>query len=213
MKRGLIHAMSVSAICIVATLWTSLPAIAKGPSQGVITGPGLAQPITLREPGAKTIGVDLANVVTWSGFSVGMWGGDSDRLAHRPAGDLGPRYTITYSMTLSNRPSGKIVQYVFPYAEPLPITHMPPKQKYWGSNETVGAWYAARIRLRQTLIRLGLPSSTASQPAAGTDGVTAAVPPHAGSIPPWLLVAAAVLSLALAAILMRRHRLGRLVRS
>lgn len=214
MKRGLVQTMSVSAICVVAVLWTSLPAIAKGgPSQGVITGPGLAHPIRLREPGAKTIGLDLAKVVMQSGFSVGMWGRDPDRLAHRPAGDLGPRYTITYNMTLSDRLTGTIVQYVFPYAEPLPITYMPAKQKYWGGQETVGAWYAARIGLRQTLIGLGLPTSGSSQPAAGNDAGTSAVSSPARSIGTPFLAATAVLALALAALLMRRHRLRRSVLS
>jgi hypothetical protein len=212
-KRGLVQAMSVSVICVAAALWTPLPAIAKGPSLGVITGPGLAYPIRLREPGARTIGLDLAKVVTQSGFSVGMWGGDRDRLAHRPAGDLGPRYTITYNMTLSDRLTGTIVQYVFPYAEPLPITYMPAKQKYWGGQETVGAWYTARIGLRQTLIGLGLPTSGSSQPAAGSDAGTSAVPSPAGSIGTPFLVATAVLALALVALLMRRHRLRRSVLS
>lgn len=207
MKHGLVHVTSVVAACIVATLWTSPPAIAKGgPSQGVITGPGIAHPITLREPGSTTIGPDLAAVVEQSGFFAGVWGGDRDRLAHRPAGDLGPVYTITYSMTLADRRSDKIVQHVFPYAEPLPITHMPARQAYWGSSETVGGWYAARIGLRQTLIDVGLPASGSPRPAAGSVVGTAAVSPPAGSIPTRFMVVTVVLALALAAILLRRRR-------
>jgi hypothetical protein len=206
MKRGLALALSSVAIGVVGILWTSPPAVAKGPSQGIITGPGLSEPITLREPGAATIGPDLAGVVEQSGFFVGLGGGDRDRLARRPAGDLGPRYTITYSMTLSDRDSGTIVQYVYPYAEPLPITYMPAKQTYWGT-KTVGAWYAARVGFRQTLIDVGLPASASPQPAAGSDAGPSAVSRPAGSILTGLVVATVFLALALVAILMRRNRL------
>jgi hypothetical protein len=194
-------------VSVVAVLLMSLPAMAKGPSQGVITGPGLVEPITLREPGATTIGVDLASVVQGSRFFEGVWGGDPERLVHRPAGDLGPRYTITYSMTVSRRPSGTITQFVYPYAEPLPITHIPAKQRFWGSSETVGGWFAAGIRFRRTLVAVGVPASSAPS-TADIDAAATAAPPHGGSISLWL-VATAVLVLAvlaLAAILVRRRR-------
>jgi hypothetical protein len=205
MKRGLALALSSVAIGVVGILWTSPPAVAKGPSQGIITGPGLSEPITLREPGAATIGPDLAKVLEQSRFSLS--GSDGGRLAHRPAGDLGPRYTITYDMTLSDRLSGTIVQYVYPYAEPLPITYMPGRQTYWGTQETVGAWYAARTGLRQTLIDVGLPASASPQPAAGSEAGPSAVSRPAGSILTGLVVATVFLALALVAILMRRNRL------
>jgi hypothetical protein len=118
----------------------------------------------LREPGSATVGQDLANVVMQSGFFVGIWGGPDTRgrLAHRPAEDLGPRYTITYTMAVPGRPSSDIIQYVFPYAEPQPITYMPSNQKYWGNAETAGAWFAGSVGLRGTLIRSGLPEAPPS---------------------------------------------------
>jgi hypothetical protein len=202
MKRGSVRASF--AVSIVAVLLMSLPAMAKGPSQGVITGPGLVDPITLKEPGARTIGPDLASVADESGFFQGVWGGDPDRLTHRPAGDLGPRYTITYGMTMSRRLSGTITQFVFPYAEPLPITYMPAKQRYWGSNETVGGWFVVRVAFKRTLIGLGLPTSSPSPSTVGIDAATATVPPRTG-IPPWLSIALAVPALALAFFLIHRR--------
>ena len=203
-------------MAFVAAIFAAPSAFAKGPSQGVITGPGLGHPITLREPGAATIGPDLANVVEQSGFFVGMWQGSGTRgrLTHRPAGALGPRYTITYTMTLStmtlsNRRSSDIVQYVFPYAEPRPITYMPPNQKYWGSSETVGAWYASHIGFRETLIGLGLPATAPSgiqTPGAGGDAGTGSVTAPKGSLAIPLWIAAALAALTLAAILTRRRR-------
>jgi hypothetical protein len=139
-----------------------------------------------------------------SGFFEGVWGGDPDRLRHPPAGDLGPRYTITYDMTFSRRLSGTITQFVFPYAEPLPITHIPAKQRFWGSSETVGGWFVAGLRFKRTLIGLGLPAARPS-PTVGIDAAATAVSPHGGSISPWLVVAMAVLVLAFGAILLRRR--------
>jgi hypothetical protein len=188
--------------------------MAKGPSQGIITGPGLAGPIRLREPGVRTIDVELWRVVRQSGFFAGAWGDDDHhRLVERPVGYLGPRYTITYAMGLSDRDPDRIVQYVYPFAEPLPITYMPAEQTYWGTSETVGAWYAARIGLRKTLIGLGLPAPIAALRSAGTGTATATVAPHEGSIPTGFLAATLAALLAFAAILIGRHRLGRSVRS
>jgi len=210
MRRGLVPA--TFATCVIAILCTAVPAMAKEPSQGVITGPGLGAPITLKESGAKSIGPDLASVVEESGFFLGVWGGDPDHLTHRPAGDLGPRYTITYTMPFSERRSDPIVQYVYPYAEPKPVTYMPAKQAFWGDNETVGTWYVARVRFKATLIGVGLPASAPSPPVAGIDTPAAAVP-RAGFDPTPLLIATAMLALVLAAFQMRRHRLGRSVGS
>jgi hypothetical protein len=201
MKCRVVASVTVS---VVAVLLMSPPAMAKGPSQGVITGPGLVEPIELREPGAKTIGVDLASVAMESGFFEGVWGGDPDRLTRPPAGDLGPRYTITYSMTVSRRLSGTITQFVYPYAEPLSVTHIPAKQRFWGSNETVGGWFVAGIRFRRTLISLGLPAARPS-PTVGIDAAATAVGSQADSISSWLLVAMAIPALALMVILLRRR--------
>jgi hypothetical protein len=208
-RRGRALALGV-VVAFVAAIVAATPASAKGPSQGVITGPGLAQPITLREPGSLTIGPALANVVMQSGFFVGTFGGTRHvrgDLAHQPAGTLGPRYTITYTMAVPDRPSSDIVQYVFPYAEPHPITYLPPNQKYWGNRETVGGWFAARVGLKQTLLRLGLPVTPL--PAAflrhrgDTGSSTGNVPGNPLAIPLW--ITAAMLIVVLASILTRKR--------
>jgi hypothetical protein len=195
------------ALAVVAVLWTSLPASAKGPSQGIITGPGLVDPIVLREPGSRGIGPDLSKVAMESGFFEGAWGGDPDHGTGRPVGDLGPRYTITYDMAISDRRSDTIVQYVYPYAEPKPVTHMPAKQPFWGTQETVGGWYVARVGFRETLIGLGLPAAAPSPSAspAGIGMASATVPSQGDPIPSRLWIGAAVLALMLAAVLIRRH--------
>lgn len=202
MERPLVRATFVVAVCGMAILWTALPAMAKGPSQGVITGPGLPTPIRLSEPGAR-IDPDLAHVVIQSGFFEEMWGGEH-LLTQPPREDLGPRYTITYTMGQGDGRSDTVVQYVFPYAEPLPVTQIPAEQRYWGSNETVGGWYVAHHRFRDTLIELGLPASAASLGSAGRDTATVAVTRPIASMPWGSLAAAVVLVAALAAILYAR---------
>jgi hypothetical protein len=180
-------------------------ASAKGPSQGVITGPSLPNPITLREPGSPSIGPELANVVTQSGFFVGVWGANDSHgsLAHRPAGNLGPRYTITYTMAIPERPTSDIVQYVFPYAEPQPITYIPPNQTYWGRSKTLGGWYAAPLEFRRTLIGLGLPASvlTPMPSPTGTDVGDTAEAGAGGSSRLALWITGSLLAVVLLAVL------------
>jgi hypothetical protein len=202
MKLAMIRVIAAVVLLTVAMLWTSPPALAKGPSQGVITGPGIVEPIKLRVPGTRTIGVDLAKVVEQSGFFAGVWDDDdTGRLAGRPAGQLGPRYTITYSMS-----PGEIVQYVYPYADPRPITYMPPNQRFWRGNETAGAWFVARLGFRRTLIGLGLPAEPAPPPTAGYHPAPLAASSPAGSNATPVVVAVAALALASAVILVRRRR-------
>ena len=201
-------------VAFIAAIPVAPSAFAKGPSQGVITGPGLARPISLTWSDGPTAGPDLSTVVDQSGFFIGMWGGTRGRLAHRPAGTLGPCYTITYTMTLGSGHSDQVVQYVFPYAEPRPITYMPAHQKYWKTYETEGAWFVpphefGGTLFRQTLIRLGLPENAPSgiqSPATGTDVGTGSVAGKNGSLAIPLSIAAAVVGVTLAAILTRRRR-------
>jgi hypothetical protein len=108
-------------------------------------------------------------------------------------------------MTMSRRPSGTITQFVYPFAEPLPITHIPAKQRFWGGSETLGGWFVAGVRFRRTLIGVGVPASSAPS-TAGIDASATAAPPHGRSIPLWLVAATAVLVFALAATLARRRR-------
>ena len=77
----------------------------------------------------------------------------------RPAGDLGPRYTITYSMPGPNG-ANELRQDVYPYAKPSPVTHTDPGQRYYGSERTVGGWYVATYDPEGlVLVAAGLPSS------------------------------------------------------
>jgi hypothetical protein len=108
-------------------------------------------------------------------------------------------------MAVPDRPSSDIVQYVFPYADPRPVTYMPPNQKYWGSKETAGAWFAAPVGFKQTLVRLGLPATPLSDVLRhrGDVEITSNVPGGSLAVPLW--IATALLVVVLAAILTRKR--------
>jgi len=161
MRRASVHGfMLATATAIIVASVLSGAAFAKGPSQAMIEGPGLAHPVPLRDPSSRTIGPYLASMVQDSGFWDRLWCRHCPSRLVRPAGVLGPRYTVRYTMTLEGHPSSQIVQYVYPYADPRPVTYMPGGQPYWTSGQTTtGGWYVARPRLRQLLIDIGLPAT------------------------------------------------------
>jgi hypothetical protein len=153
-------------------------ALAKGPSQAVIEGPGLASPVALREKGSRGIGPVLSTMVEASGFLSGLFGDDEMR-ARRPDGELGPRYRVSYTVDGLGRRS-VITQYVFPFAAAGPVTYMPPGQRYWRGNATGGGWYTGGFELSRVLNYLGVQLPSAPKPvrsagAEGTHGMPAAI--------------------------------------
>jgi hypothetical protein len=165
-------------LALAAGLATSrpLPALAKGAVKAVITGPGISSPITLRESDYST-GSLLGAIAEESGFlTVAACGSCDDRLRHPPTEQLGPRYTVTYTMMklpgVGGR-SDKVVQYVYPLAVPHPVTYMPPGQRIW-RQATVGGWFVGRGALRLELQEVGvpLPAPPTPSPASGSSGAT-----------------------------------------
>jgi hypothetical protein len=192
MIRGALVVLAAAAMALGAS-----PAFAKGPSHAGIEGPGIASPIELPGPNATTIGPDLAQLVIDSGLFTGTCRTCEDRLRARPSGAVGPRYTITYTMGDASGGKDQVVQYVFPFAEPDPVMYLPAAQQFLGRT-TVGGWFSARPRLRQLLIRLGVPPQQSFQQASPRRDST------------WMVtvlsIAAAVVLLTAVALVMRRER-------
>ena len=121
----------------------------------------------------------------------------------RPAGDLGPKFTATYIMPGPNNEVDHVVQEVYPYAEPHPVTYVAPGQPFFGTQRTHGGWYVSTTALKDNLVAAGLPRT----PPEDGDG----------SGFPWTLVSAlaalgAALAIgALAAVRIRRGRQTRTV--
>jgi hypothetical protein len=117
-------------------------------------------------------------------------------LSTRPAGELGPRYTITYTMPGPGGVTDELVQDLYPYAHPTPVTYLQPGQGYFGTEKTVGGWYVASTTLKDELVAVGLPQGP---PAGGGSGI------------PWTAIeiaAAAIVTAAaaLGAVLVARWR-------
>ena len=90
-------------------------------------------------------------------------------LPGRPKGDLGPKYTIAYTVPGPEGDVFHIRQDVYPYAKPWAITYMAPGQDlFLNPGGTRGGWYESPA-LKETLIRAGLPK-VAPAPASSSAG-------------------------------------------
>ncbi|MBI3647342.1 MAG: hypothetical protein HY240_01035 [Actinobacteria bacterium] len=166
MRRALGWVGSVGVVAALALNFVAAPALAKGASKIVIQGPGLAHPITV-ELGDSTSSDQLWPLMIDSRFFLGLCHGrceSKSRLARRPSQDLGPQYTLTYTMNLEVTPH-EVVQYVFPYAQPKPVTYMPARQTFLQHQRTGGGWFVTPPRLERELVSLGLPATAAEATA------------------------------------------------
>jgi len=127
-------------------------ALAKGPSQATVTGPGLSEAIVFKGLG------DSSALTEQAGFFPAVFGQTPSPMIKRPAGKLGPRYTIHYVVPGGNAKPYRITQYLYPYAAGGAVTFLRPGQPIFGAT-TTGGWYYAGGVLKQTLVRAGLPKA------------------------------------------------------
>ena len=127
-------------------------ALAKGPSQATVTGPGLDNAIAFKN-------MDDSSVLTeQAGFFPAAFGQSPSPMINRPAGKLGPRYTIRYLVPGPYGERYRITQDLYPYAANGPFTYMKPGQRIFDM-KTIGGWYYTGGVLKQSLIRAGLPKA------------------------------------------------------
>ena len=132
---------------------------AKGASEATIEGPGLDRPITMTGEG-QVGGEALMRIAEEAGFFAAVFGQSPDpMLKSRPAGPLGPRYRVTYLMPGPNNELDAIVQEIYPFAAPDPVTYTKPGQRFWTTEQTRGGWFIATSTLTQDLIVAGVPAS------------------------------------------------------
>jgi hypothetical protein len=148
MRRRIAAAASVAVALSVAA-----GASAKGPESASLTGPGLEQrSLTFAGNGEMGQGTPLGTLVDATGFFAQMYGQTPDpTLKTRPRGTLGPHYRITYVVPGPNGIRSRVVQHVYPFAKPTPLTYISPKQQYWGSRLAHGGWFRSTVALRQAL--------------------------------------------------------------
>jgi hypothetical protein len=200
------------AVLALAVLLLAVPtaAQAKGASAATISGGGPGGlpggPVTLKGDGEPGAGTDLANLADEAGvFSLLFEDGPGGELAAAPAGDRGPRYTITWTFPNGAGTEDKVRQLVWPYAAGGPVTFMASGQRVLDGT-TKGGWYRAADSLRLRLIRLGLPDR---QPLAAPARPAPAPAAPAPAPALWPKVAAGIgllLAVAAVAVAARRHR-------
>jgi hypothetical protein len=185
----------------IATLAFPATALAKGPSSATIDGPGTGSGINV--PGAgENVGTPLGDLTHYAGFFPAVLGETPNPMSKdRPKGDLGPKYTITYSLPMGEE-DVQIRQDLYPYANP-PVTYTKPGQKIYEDTVTHGGWYTAGIpALRVRLIEAGLlPAKPPSSVSSGDDGGLVSSGAVLAVVP-----AMAMLLLATAFLLRRRPR-------
>jgi hypothetical protein len=154
-------------LLLTAAVALALPAaaLAKGPSEAVVTGPGLD------DNGLAIAGLgDDSDLTGLLGFFPATFGQSPDpMLASAPKGTLGPKYTIRYTVPGPSGSDATIVQDVYPYAEPSPVTYMRPGQPFFDTEKTRGGWYVSTPGLRDVLVRAGLPAETPVTTGGGGD--------------------------------------------
>jgi hypothetical protein len=164
MKRMLLYAATL-------TLLLAAPALAKAPSAAKISGPGLkGAGISLKTTGGgdPMSGTALGDLTELGGFFPAAYGQVPDpMLQKRPAGSLGPKYSVAYRVPGPDGTTATIRQDLYPYANPEPLTYTKPGQSFWGGEQaTHGGWYVAPHDLKARLVDAGLPSKPPA-PASG----------------------------------------------
>ena len=155
MRKTLLLLVAVGAVALPAR------AFAKGASEASIQGPGLCKTVTISGNG-ETSGDKLGNLGQSAGFFPAVFGQTPDPMSdQRPAGKLGPRYRIVWTVPGPNGES-KISQDAYPYAEPQPVTYMKPGQLFWDGQHTRGGWYVGDSQLSASLFAVGVPRSAPS---------------------------------------------------
>jgi hypothetical protein len=158
----------------IVSLALPVTALAKGPSEATISGGGGGGNLTITgccEPGSPAM-----NLAEQAGFFPAVFGQQPDpMLDGRPIGDLGPKYTIAYTVPGPNNETWIVRQDVYPYASPAPVTYTAPGQDVFETAGTRGGWFQAGPELKATLVAAGLPASPASASSDGREFPTAPV--------------------------------------
>jgi hypothetical protein len=187
----------VLALLLAATSVLPASALGKGASEATISGPGLAAPITLSIDDDGSGAELLMALAEASGFFPAVFAKSPDpMLDERPAGDLGPSYAVEYVLPGPDGERDALLQRVYPYADPSPVTHVTSLQPYWTGQLTRGGWYMAGPELRDLLVVAGLPETPPVESAPPADPPWTVLGPVGGLV---AVAALAALALALAA--------------
>lgn len=148
--------MKKLALIVLVALVLPATAAAKGPSKAAIAGAGIT---TIRISGAEGSSTPFWRLVEATGWFEAAWGSPSHLPQAKPQAELGPKYTITWTVPSSN----KLYQDVYPYAKPYPVTFMPRGQELYDT-PVKGGWFVGGANLGKILERLGVPAEPPQAP-------------------------------------------------
>jgi hypothetical protein len=217
LRRMIAVAALAAAMSIAAAITLATPALAKGPSQARISGPGLTHSIVVSGGGEPGQPGRLSTLALQTGLFTVLFGanaGVSPQAPQQlrtppPKASLGPGYTIIYTVPgVAPRPGeqfGRIRQDLYPRAAGGPLVYTSPGQRGFGGPLPVTGWLRGSPRLLHALARLGI-SPPAGTPAPAAHPVAAQ--PAGSRALPWLIAStAAIAAAALAGIVvLLRHR-------
>ena len=131
-------------------------ALAKGPTEAQISGPGLGKAILLSGNAEGGSPSDFGTLVEGLGFFPSVFGQQPDpMLQGRPGGELGPRYTVKYQVPTGDTTTALISQDLYPYADGGPVAYMRPGQIVFGTT-VPGGWFRAADSVKPLLVDRGL---------------------------------------------------------
>ncbi len=175
-------------------------ALAKGPGDAQVDGPGLATPLQLdwdADEGA------LAALIDASGF----WGLAEPAAANAPDGELGARYVITYTVHDDQGAAAVLALHAYPYAQPRPLVYAPAGQ-VWPMGAVPEGWRRASTALTAWFDGQVDATAVAAPEPAATPAAAVAAPGDRGQ---WVLVpvgAAVLLAAGLLIVTTRRRVRG-----
>jgi hypothetical protein len=151
---------------VVIALSAVVPAVAKGPAEATISGPGLKGGgihLSSGTGGDPRSGTPLGNLVELGGYFPATFGQQPDpMLSKQPNGELGPKYEVEYQVPGPRGRTATIRQDLYPYATPSPLTYTTPGQPFFDGEQTHGGWYVAQEYLKLALVDAGLPRNAPS---------------------------------------------------
>ena len=210
MRRAVLCLLSALAVVL-----TAAPAEAKGPTEALLTGPGIDQPIDLRQEVEGMTFWDLADRL---GYFVSIDGhAPVDPTLDKPTGAVGPAYPLRWSGPGPGEDFAVTVV-IHPWAEGGARLYVPPDQATLTGSTTEEFWLPLRPDAVTALLEVGLPPRNVAFAALpGSTSVQAttasALQPlsadGASSSWPVGVMTAAVLGaagLALVAVVVHRHR-------
>lgn len=176
-------------------------ALAKGPMDARVDGPGLAQPITLDWGSSEA---DLTRLIDATGF----WELPEPAVNKEPVGELGARYVVSFSVHDDVGAPATLALHAYPFAEPAPLVYAPAGQVYpmgtvpegWRTaSAALTTWFEAKGAEPVLAVAADLAPQSLEAPAASRPTT------------PWLLITlggAAVLALAGLVVVFIRRREG-----